>query len=65
MDKEQGQGQLTVYLTTFLTNLVFTHIFYAKTCTGKRKHILLQYTIQVVHYNKRTITNKNQKQTRI
>ena len=46
MDKEQGQGQLTVYLTTFLTNLVFTRIFfYAKTCTGKRKHILLQCTI--------------------
>ena len=44
MDKEQGQGQLTGYLTTFLTNLVFTRIFYAKTCTGKRKHILLQCT---------------------
>ena len=45
MDKEQGQGQLTVYLTTFLTNLVFTRIFYAKTCTEKRKRILLQCTI--------------------
>jgi len=30
MDKEQGQGQLTVYLTTFLTNLVFTRIFMPK-----------------------------------
>lgn len=57
MDKEQGHGQLTVYLTTFLTNLVFTRIFYAKTCTGKRKYILLQCTTLVVHYNKRTITN--------
>ena len=37
MDKEQGQGQLTVYLTTFLTNLVFTRIFLCQDLHRKEK----------------------------
>lgn len=37
MDKEQGQGQLTAYLTTFLTNLVFTRIFLCQNLHRKEK----------------------------
>ena len=44
MDKEQGQGQLTGYLTTFLTNLAFTRIFSCENLHRKEKtHIFAVY----------------------
>lgn len=50
MDKEQGQGQLTAYLTTFLTNLVFTRIFLYQNLHRKEK----THTF-VVYYLSRTL----------